>query len=83
MSKKECPPAAIIRVFINCIVDGEMATQQVGCDDCLYDGNNPAGMESRALQDGKQVVSETVRAKAFSTSVNRSGFVYRKTQMLK
>lgn len=39
MSKEECPPSAIIIVFINCIVDGELVTQQVGRDECLCDRN--------------------------------------------
>ena len=40
MSKEECPPGAIIIVFINCIVDGSWVTQQVGFDECLCDGNS-------------------------------------------
>lgn len=41
MSNEECPPGAIIIVFINCIVDGKLVTQQVECDECLFDRNSP------------------------------------------
>lgn len=41
MSREECPPGAIIIVFINCIVDGERAARQVGCDECLCDRKSP------------------------------------------